>query len=141
MRIVKKSGEQGSGIVLMILLLFIFAVLVALHFNQLMQQWQKQIFYEKQYYHNYNTASSALLWGLRQAWPSPNDTWFCQKNRTGKMAACIKKSSQPGLVLVKGTSETLSLYLLVEYDPIGKLIYRHGHWLDYCPEKSESNCD
>jgi len=141
MKTIKEPDEQGSVLFFMVFLLFIIVVLIITHFNRLVQQWQHNMLSEKQYYHHYNVASSALVWGLRQTWPEPTDHWFCQQRcRAGDIRVCLKKSTQKGLVMIRGNSKTLSFYLLVEYDTSGKLIYRRGHWLDYCPEKYEWQC-
>lgn len=141
MKTTKKPNEQGFILFLMVFLLFIIAVLIITHFNRLLQQWQYNIFSEKQYYHHYNAASSVLMWGLKQTWPEPTDHWFCQqRSLVGDIRVCLKKSAQRGLVMMRGDSKILSFYLLVEYDSGGRLTYRRGHWLDYCPEKYEWQC-
>lgn len=135
------NPQNGSGVFLMLLIIFIFTASILFHFNYLLSQWQQIYVHEKQYYQNYNQAYSALIWGQSQHWPSPRRQWQCQHNASGTLTACLKQSSQHHAVLLKGLSKTFPLYWIGIRNCSGKYDYLYGHWLDYCPEKKESDCD
>ncbi|TQI81948.1 uncharacterized protein DUF2509 [Serratia fonticola] len=106
---------------------------------------------QQRYLIAYNQAASALSWGLAQQWPRASlraTRWHCLPKNAQALQACARLSSRSGIVVVRGEgdiagSEPLWLYqLATEVREAGgiKLIAQKGGWLDFCPEKRESDC-
>lgn len=91
-------------------------------------------------FHQINLAESALSWGLNQPWPPVTSNWFCLNYRPN-VKSCLKQSkSFKGLILT-GESQSIKRYRLISQSESGKLVPHRNGWLDYCPEKKESDCD
>ncbi|WP_392566975.1 DUF2509 family protein [Utexia brackfieldae] len=141
MKTVNLSSQSGMVLIAMVMILWMLSLLLLTAMMQVQSYWQKADFYEKRYYQHYNQAYSGLNWALSQAWPVPSRIWYCQRMSSLSLTACFKTSSQADFVLVKGVSKTLPLYYLAQYLPNGQLAITQGHWLDFCPEKKQRDCD
>lgn len=106
---------------------------------------------QQRYLRAYNQAASALSWGLAQPWPRESlqaTKWSCQQLGGEALLACARISAHSGLVMVRGAgdivgSEPLWLYqLATQSGGAGShmLKAQKGGWLDFCPEKRESDC-
>ncbi len=106
---------------------------------------------QQRYLKAYNQAASALSWGLAQQWPHgslQNTGWHCLQMNADALQACARLSSHNGVVVVRGAgkivgAEPLWLYqLATEVRESGsvRLVAQKGGWLDFCPEKRESDC-
>lgn len=106
---------------------------------------------QQRYLRAYNQAASALSWGLAQPWPRESlqaTRWSCQQMSGEAMLACARLSARTGLVMVRGAgdiegAEPLWLYQLATQNGGAggnRLKAQKGGWLDFCPEKRESDC-
>lgn len=106
---------------------------------------------QQRYLRAYNQAASALSWGLVQQWPAEYlraSQWHCLREQTEALLACIRRSTRTGIVMVRGAgempgAEPMWLYqLATEVRTAGNLRLKaeKGGWLDFCPEKRESDC-
>ncbi|MGO4745758.1 YgdB family protein [Serratia quinivorans] len=104
---------------------------------------------EKRYLQAYQQAASALSWGVAQSWPRGRLTdngWWCRQS--AELRACAKLSAQAGIVLVRGEApvtggEPLRLYQRAKPEGAGGEIglrAESGGWLDFCPEKKQTDC-
>ncbi|KFA59625.1 hypothetical protein GAPWKB11_0368 [Gilliamella apicola] len=108
----------------------------------LANSWKKSTIIEQHYYQQYNQASSSLNWAVTQDWQPPSNHWQCKTEPILHLRVCIKLSllKIDNYTLIRGEADDFSLYMLAHYDN-HKLLVEKGHWLDYCPEKRNSDCE
>ncbi|MDF7670194.1 DUF2509 family protein [Orbaceae bacterium ESL0721] len=139
----KRSFDQsGIGTIAMVITLMVLGLALLTGFNLLITSWQKSIITEISYYNRYNRAHSSQNWGATQSWAIPTNSWQCQNRTTDQLSACIKKSSllTDNYTILRGSADGFYLYQLTHYMN-GKLEMEKSHWLDYCPERRNYNCD
>ncbi|WP_417903524.1 YgdB family protein [Chania multitudinisentens] len=143
--------QQGGSTLAAVMLLLVMGLMLL---NAQQRQLDSALLLavdQQRYLRAYNQAVSALNWGLVQSWPREQLTtarWQCQQLLADTLQACARRSSRPGIVLVRGAgiipeSEPLWLYqLAAETSAVGdiRLQTEEGGWLDFCPEKKESDC-
>ncbi|MDF7666268.1 DUF2509 family protein [Orbaceae bacterium ESL0727] len=141
-RLIATNQQVGLSAIAMVMILMLLGIILLTGFHSLITSWQKSIVSELHYYARFNQASSALHWGSRQIWAEPTANWQCQIETNNQLHACIKSSSltTDRYTLLRGGSADFYLYQLTHYDN-GKLKIEHGHWLDYCPEKRNMDCN
>lgn len=133
---------SGFSAIVMVFILMMIGLIIVTGFNLLINSWQKTVIMENRYYQKFNHASSALTWALYQNWSVPTASWQCAIESTYQLKACIKKSllTIDNYVLVRGEAEDFFLYTLAYFDN-NQLVVEKGHWLDYCPEKRNYDCE
>jgi hypothetical protein len=143
--------QQGGSTLAAVMLLLVMGLMLL---NAQQRQLDNALLLavdQQRYLRAYNQAVSALSWGLVQHWPREQLTatrWHCQPLHTDDLQACARLSSRAGIVVVRGSgmmlnAEPLWLYQLAsETSAVGdiKLQAGKGGWLDFCPEKKESDC-
>lgn len=136
------NKQSGLSVIAMVMILMLLGLILLTGFNLLITSWQKSIISELTYYPRFNQASSSLEWGRIQNWPPPTSTWQCQTEINHQFNACIKQSSlnTDNYILLRGGTNGFYLYLLTHYDG-SKLKIEKGHWLDYCPERRNVDCE
>ncbi|WP_346826051.1 YgdB family protein [Serratia inhibens] len=142
-------GQRGGSTLAAVMLLLVMGLMLL---NAQHRQLDSALLLaadQQRYLKAYNQAASALSWGVAQSWPSKRlgaNGWWCQQ--TEELRACAKLSAQAGIVLVRGdgamsVGEPLRLYQLTKPDGTGgtfELRAEIGGWLDFCPEKRETDC-
>jgi len=143
--------QQGGSTLAAVMLLLVMGLMLL---NAQQRQLDSALLLavdQQRYLRAYNQAVSALNWGLVQPWSREQLTttrWHCQQLHSDALQACARRSSRTGIVMVRGAgmvtqAEPLWLYQLTsETGAVGdvKLRAEKGGWLDFCPEKKESDC-
>jgi len=134
---------QGFSALGMVMVLLLLGGILMAEFSQTSLLIQKKVIYEKQYYIAENRALSSIQWAITLDWLPVTLVWQCQNLPSLELNACIKKSSLPvgNYILVRGQFAQINRYHLATYNGDGMLVIDKGHWLDYCPENRQSNCD
>ncbi|WP_392562754.1 DUF2509 family protein [Orbus sturtevantii] len=135
---------QGFSALGMAMILLLLGGILIAEFGRTSFLAQKKMIYKKQYYIAENRALSSIQWAITLAWSEPTQLWQCQRLASLELNACIKKSSLSTgpYVIIRGTFEQIKRYHLATYNQHnGLLSIENGHWLDYCPDNRESNCD
>ncbi|RKS87073.1 uncharacterized protein DUF2509 [Orbus hercynius] len=138
--ILKKS--DGFSAIAMVMMLFLLTSVLLTEFRRTSLSTQKRTVVDKQHYQNKNYALSAIQWALTLEWELPDNTWYCKKHPTSLFYACIKLAtlSNNNYTVIKGQSGEFTYYHLANYRQ-GRLKIEHGHWLDYCPQKRQADCE
>lgn len=133
---------RGFSAISMVMVILVSSTILVVGFNQFILSKQKAVVYLKNNYKAINQASSAISWAITLQWPSPTGIWQCQFQHEKKLNACIKKStlSTGDYAIVRGQSEKVKRYYLANYSN-GIVTVEKGHWLDYCPENRNFDCD
>ncbi|MHA7845573.1 YgdB family protein [Serratia sp. D1N4] len=145
------QAQQGGSTLAAVMLLLVMGLMLL---NAQQRQLDSALLLavdQQRYLRAYNQAVSALNWGLVQQWPREQLTatrWHCRPLPTDALQACVRRSSRIGIVVVRGAgvianAEPLWLYQLAsETNTVGDVALQaeKGGWLDFCPEKKESDC-
>ncbi|WP_392553248.1 DUF2509 family protein [Orbus wheelerorum] len=134
---------RGFSALGMTIILLILGTLLMAEFSRTSLLIQKKTIYQKQYYKAENKALSSIQWAITLQWLPITQYWQCQYLPSQELNACIKKSSlaTDNYILIRGQFAQLTRYHLATYSNDEILYINKGHWLDYCPEYRQSNCD
>lgn len=134
--------NRGFSVISMVMVVLILSTILVVGLNQFLLSKRKTVIYIKNNYKAINQASSAISWAMTLQWSPPMDTWQCQLHYEKKLNACIKKStlSTGDYIIVRGQSDKVKRYYLANYNN-GIITVEKGHWLDYCPENRNFDCD
>lgn len=136
----RRLQQQGMSATAMLWVLLFFSLLVLSGSAAILMSIRKETANELYFYRHYHLAASSLSWGLMREWPEPHNTWQCQVQPP--LSVCFKHSSHKGLMLVRGVHGSIAVYALGQYQAETQHIHvKKGQWLDFCPEKNESDCD
>ncbi|ATM77125.1 MULTISPECIES: YgdB family protein [Serratia] len=143
--------QQGGSTLAAVMLLLVMGLMLLTAQQRQLDSALLLAVDQQRYLRAYNQAASALSWGLAQPWPRESlqaSHWSCQQISGEALQACARLSARTGLVMVRGAgdiagSEPLWLYQLATQQggAGGHLLKaQKGGWLDFCPEKRESDC-
>src|SRR5699024_7061248 len=139
------TQQQGYSTLLMVMLLFTFAVIELTLLEHQLSELGRQTQIEVDFYKQYQQAASSLHWGLQQHWPQPTTDWFCLHAQQMGWSACLKRiTSSSAQLLLKGGQHKVKHYWLVQFNQQAlqaNLIAHAGNWLDYCPLKKVEDCE
>ncbi|XKM12600.1 DUF2509 family protein [Orbaceae bacterium ac157xtp] len=137
------NDQSGFSVIGLVIILLIIGVFLLLGLNNSTTSWRKSFINQGKYYQNFNKAYSAIEWAKTLSWKTPSEKWQCKTQSKHQLKVCIKQSNltKQKFVLIKGEGDDLKLYHLATYTSDGKLTFKKGHWLDYCPEKLSSDCE
>lgn len=140
--------QQGGSTLAAVMLLLVMGLMLLTAQQRQLDSALLLAVDQQRYLRAYNQAASALSWGLAQSWPREAlqaTRWSCQQMSGEALLACARLSARTGLVMVRGAgdvtgAEPLWLYQLATQNGGNRLKAQRGGWLDFCPEKRESDC-
>ncbi|WP_447886282.1 YgdB family protein [Serratia fonticola] len=143
--------QQGGSTLAAVMLLLVMGLMLLTAQQRQLDSALLLAVDQQRYLRAYNQAASALSWGLTQPWPRESlqaSHWSCQQISSEALQACARLSARTGLVMVRGAgdvagAEPLWLYqLATQQGGAGGYLLKaqKGGWLDFCPEKRESDC-
>lgn len=143
--------EQGSGALLMVMLLAAVGLLLATGTQRQLDAAARAGQDERHYLLALNQAESSLNWGLGQTWVMDEETpGQCLTPPMDSLQACLLRVPGETYWLLRGegrsTSRNVRMMLYRRVLPEqaqqtrGKITPVSGGWLDLCPEKEEARC-
>lgn len=134
-------GQEGGGAMMMVLMLMSLSAAL-LHANYaLLSNGLNSVADEQRYIVQTTSASSALAWGLQQAWEE-TPAWQCQGAASQPWRACLGAKEETR-ELLRGDSGpgTVAWFRWVERREQDALLHKlPGGWIDFCPLKEEEAC-
>lgn len=142
---------QGSGTLLMVMLLAAVGVVLAAGVQRQLDAEAQVGSDERRYLQALNQAESSLNWGKGQRWQMGEEaTGQCLTSVTDALRACLHRVPGETYWLLRGEGRlTVQSALIVLYqrvlpehpeETVGRVLPLGGGWLDFCPEKEAARC-